>query len=115
MVNVANTLAAARARAGLTQTELAQRAGTSQATVSAYESGRKQPTVDTFGRILAATGARLTVHPRAKAVALPSPAQQRYAADTLVAVIELAAALPTRHDGELRYPPLRGPSPRSRA
>ncbi len=49
----------ARRQAGLTQTELAERAGTSQAAVSAYESGRRSPSVDTLVRILAATGFEL--------------------------------------------------------
>jgi hypothetical protein len=49
----------ARRRAGLTQTELAERAGTSQAAVSAYESGRRSPSVDTLVRILAAAGLEL--------------------------------------------------------
>ncbi len=46
----------ARRQAGLTQTDLAERAGTSQAAVSAYESGRRSPSVDTLCRILAAAG-----------------------------------------------------------
>jgi transcriptional regulator with XRE-family HTH domain len=49
----------ARRQAGLTQTELAELAGTSQAAVSAYESGRRSPSVDTLVRILAATGMEL--------------------------------------------------------
>ncbi|MGC1511864.1 MAG: helix-turn-helix transcriptional regulator [Acidimicrobiales bacterium] len=49
----------ARRQVGLTQTELAERAGTSQAAVSAYESGRRSPSVDTLVRILAATGLEL--------------------------------------------------------
>jgi transcriptional regulator with XRE-family HTH domain len=49
----------ARRHAGLTQTELAQRAGTSQAAVSAYESGRRSPSVDTLCRVLAAAGVEL--------------------------------------------------------
>src|SRR5919108_733121 len=51
----------ARLRAGLTQHALAARAGTSQATISAYESGRKRPSLETLERVLAATGARLEV------------------------------------------------------
>lgn len=46
----------ARRQGGLTQTELAERAGTSQAAVSAYESGRRSPSVDTLCRILTAAG-----------------------------------------------------------
>jgi transcriptional regulator with XRE-family HTH domain len=46
----------ARRQAGLTQAVLAERAGTSQAAVSAYESGRRSPSVDTLCRILSAAG-----------------------------------------------------------
>ncbi len=49
----------ARRQARLTQTKLAERAGTSQAVVSAYESARRSPSVDTLVRILAATGLEL--------------------------------------------------------
>ena len=59
-MEVAKTLAEARRRAGLTQSQLARRAGTSQATVSAYESGRKVPSIETFARLLAATGSQLS-------------------------------------------------------
>lgn len=45
-----------RAKAGLTQAELARRAGTSQATISAYENGAKSPAMATLERILAVTG-----------------------------------------------------------
>lgn len=40
----------------MTQAVLAKRAGTSQAAVSAYESGRRSPSVDTLCRLLAAAG-----------------------------------------------------------
>lgn len=46
----------ARRQAGLTQQALAKRAGTSQAAMSAYESGRRSPSVDTLCRILGAAG-----------------------------------------------------------
>lgn len=46
----------ARRQAGLTQQALADRAGTSQAAVSAYESGRRSPSVDTLCRLLSAAG-----------------------------------------------------------
>jgi transcriptional regulator with XRE-family HTH domain len=46
----------ARREAGLSQQQLAARAGTSQAAVSAYESGRRSPSVDTLCRLLAAAG-----------------------------------------------------------
>jgi transcriptional regulator with XRE-family HTH domain len=56
----------ARERAGLTQADLARRAGTVQSAIAAYESGRRQPTLPTLYRILAAAGfdlrARLAPH-----------------------------------------------------
>lgn len=49
----------ARRKSGLTQSTLAQRSGTSQATLSKYESGEAVPTLATLERLLAATGATL--------------------------------------------------------
>lgn len=46
----------ARRARGLTQTELAERAGTSQATLSAYERGVKSPSLKVAQRLLEATG-----------------------------------------------------------
>jgi transcriptional regulator with XRE-family HTH domain len=43
----------------MTQQALANGAGTSQAAVSAYESGRRSPSVDTLSRILNAAGFEL--------------------------------------------------------
>ena len=54
----------ARASAGLTQDELARRAGTSRTTLSAYENGRKSPTVATFARLLAEAGCELAAQPQ---------------------------------------------------
>jgi transcriptional regulator with XRE-family HTH domain len=56
-------LVEARRAAGLNQGELAERAGTSRPTLSAYEHGRKTPTVDTMSRLLAAAGARIELAP----------------------------------------------------
>ncbi|HZQ28971.1 MAG TPA: helix-turn-helix domain-containing protein [Acidimicrobiales bacterium] len=49
----------ARRQAGLSQSELAQRASTSQAAISAYESGRRSPSVETLARILGSAGFEL--------------------------------------------------------
>lgn len=49
----------ARRAAGLSQAELARRAGTSRPTLSAYEHGRKSPTLATVVRLLAAAGFEL--------------------------------------------------------
>jgi transcriptional regulator with XRE-family HTH domain len=56
-------LARARRAAGLSQGELARRAGTSRPTLSAYENGRKSPTLTTLERLLAEAGFTLTIEP----------------------------------------------------
>jgi uncharacterized protein len=99
----------ARRRAGLTQQALAERSGTSQPTLSAYESGRKDPSVATLERLLAASGAQLAIK-RDRAAANWSDAQAKVAGRRLAEVLALAEALPARKRGELRYPPL---TPRS--
>ena len=58
-----NVLRDARRDAGLSITDLADRAGTSRPTLSAYEHGRVSPTLETFERILAAAGYRMRVEP----------------------------------------------------
>ena len=106
-MDVPTTLRGARRQAGLSQAELAARAGTSQATVSAYEGGRKAPSVATLDRLLAATGMRLAVEPRRSRAVEPTSAELSRRARTLLAVLELADALPTRHEPTLRFPRLR--------
>lgn len=96
----------ARSHAGLTQSELAHRVGTSQATISAYEGGHKQPSIDTFNRLLAASGSRLVVESGRRPVLLPSRAQLARSASELSDVLDLAEALPVRHERELRFPRL---------
>jgi transcriptional regulator with XRE-family HTH domain len=51
----------ARRRAGMTQAELAERLGVSQAAVAKLESLSANPTVDTLDKALWATGHRLTL------------------------------------------------------
>lgn len=59
----------ARVAAGLTQRELAERAGTSQPAVARYERGTVRPTLPTLERLLAACGQRpmITAVPAADA------------------------------------------------
>lgn len=56
-----NLIKLARREAGISQRELARRAGTSQATLSAYEAGRKSPSLDTLARIIRAAGQDLRI------------------------------------------------------
>lgn len=52
----AAVLGQARRRAGMTQADLAARAGTTQSAISAYESGARQPALDTLQRLVGAAG-----------------------------------------------------------
>lgn len=54
----------ARKDAGLSQEQLAERAQTARTAVSAYERGRKSPSLDTLERLLAGAGFELDAHPR---------------------------------------------------
>lgn len=56
----AELLERVRQEAGLSQEELALRAGTSRPTLSAYEHGRKSPTLATVERLLDSAGFELT-------------------------------------------------------
>lgn len=58
-MSAATLIRAARVSAGLTQTELARRAGTSQPAIVRYESGESSPSVATLERLLRAAGQRL--------------------------------------------------------
>jgi transcriptional regulator with XRE-family HTH domain len=100
VVNAAAELRAARRRAGLTLRELARRAGTSHATLAAYESGRKVPSVATFNRIVRAAGYRPGLD-LAPAVGGPDPGDR---GRELLEVLELAARFPARHTRTLRFP-----------
>jgi transcriptional regulator with XRE-family HTH domain len=106
-VHSGSALLHARARAGLTQAQLADRAGTSQATLSAYETGAKEPSLATLGRLLAETGHQLSVVPTSQRVVDPSRTQLAWAGRTLEEVIALAEELPVRHEKDLRFPRLR--------
>lgn len=59
-MDVATFLHRCRSEAGLTQRQLADRAGTSAAAVCHYERGTRIPRADTLVRLVAATGATLT-------------------------------------------------------
>jgi ribosome-binding protein aMBF1 (putative translation factor) len=58
---LASVLIEARARAGLTQEELAHRMKTKQAVIARLESGRVKPSTRTLERIARATGHKLRI------------------------------------------------------
>ena len=58
---LAKAMIEARAQAGLTQEQLAQRMKTTQAVIARLESGRVKPSTRTLERFAAATGMRLRI------------------------------------------------------
>ena len=95
-------LEAVRRRNGLTQAELARRAGTSQPVISAYERGHRDPTYGTLRRLVAAGGAqlRLAAVPFASAAGasgadrLPPPADDAEHGRRLLDVLSIVDAIP---------------------
>jgi len=87
---------AVRRRSGLTQAELARRAGTSQPVISAYEHGRRDPTLGTLRKLVEAGGERLQMDAVAPGSDLPLPADEREHARRLLEVLTLADAIPVR-------------------
>ena len=59
---VASALIAARARAAMTQEEVAKAMGTTQAVIARLESGRTMPSTRTLERFAKATHTRLRIH-----------------------------------------------------
>jgi len=58
---LAAALTGARAHAGLTQEQLAERMGTKQAVVARWEGGKVHPSTRTLARIAKATGTKLQI------------------------------------------------------
>jgi transcriptional regulator with XRE-family HTH domain len=85
----------------MTLRELAEAAGTSHATLSAYEQGAKTPRIATLQRILAAAGVALELRTSLRADA---GADRVAKGQELVEVLHLAAAFPARHAQTLGAP-----------
>jgi predicted nucleotidyltransferase/DNA-binding XRE family transcriptional regulator len=66
-VNSASLLRVAREQSHLSQSDLARRAGVAQSVISAYESGRREPSLRTLARLVEATGHELAID------VIPSP------------------------------------------
>ena len=68
MVSTAELLRQARLKAGLSQRQLAQRAGTAQSVIARIERGQTSPTWETLERLLAAAGYELAPHVQPRVV-----------------------------------------------
>ena len=61
MATAGALLRQARKRAGLSQVDLAARAGVTQSVISAYEPGQRQPSIPALARLVDAAGLELTL------------------------------------------------------
>ncbi|MGL4745123.1 MAG: helix-turn-helix domain-containing protein [Dermatophilaceae bacterium] len=101
-MSATTVLEQARRRAGLSQSELAERAHTSRTAVSAYENGHKSPSLGTLERLLAAAGFEVDMQPTVAFARVRGPRGQRFtvpdrlwslAPDVALATVELPLRL----------------------
>jgi transcriptional regulator with XRE-family HTH domain len=96
-MDVADLIADARRRCGLTIRQLACRAGTSHSAVAAYESGAKSPNTATLRRLVRACGFEIQLGLRAV-----DPFEDRVKRGReLVEVLDLAGEFPSERLGSI--------------
>jgi transcriptional regulator with XRE-family HTH domain len=88
-------------RSGLSQAELARRAGIPRSVLNVYLKGNREPGTEATLRIAAAAGFDVELKKRR------SPVDGVRAGEILVQVVELAEALPFRPRPEIQFPPLK--------
>jgi transcriptional regulator with XRE-family HTH domain len=88
-------------RSGLSQAELARRAGLPRSVLNAYLRGQREPGSDALLRIAAAGGVEVGLEKRRP------PVDPRRAGTIFNQVVGLAEALPYRPRAEMAYPPLK--------
>ncbi|HWD24301.1 MAG TPA: helix-turn-helix transcriptional regulator [Acidimicrobiales bacterium] len=101
----AGLIQSVRHRRGLTQSELARRAGTSQPVISAYEHGRRDPTYATLRKIVEAAGERLKIDSVPQRSDLAPPTDVTEHARRLLDVLSLADAIPVRRRASILRAP----------
>jgi transcriptional regulator with XRE-family HTH domain len=104
-VDPASLIRAVRRRQGLSQTDLARRAGTSQPVISAYEHRRRDPSYETLRRIVEAGGERLQMDAGPAGSDLPPCQSPEEHARRLMEVLSLADAIPARPRSHLLEAP----------
>lgn len=87
-------------RSGLSQAELARRAGIQRSVLNAYLRGHRKPGADALVRLCRAAGFELRPTP------VSSPVDSERAERLLIQVLELSEALPFHRREKLEYPHL---------
>ena len=106
-MNSAELLRSSRTRSGLTQAEVARRAGTSQPVVSACERGHRDPSVATLRRLIGAAGGRLEIRSVVEVDDGSPPVDLADHGRRLVDVLLLADAIPARPKAAFDAPRMR--------
>jgi transcriptional regulator with XRE-family HTH domain len=88
-------------KSGLSQAELARRAGLPRSVLNAYLRGHREPGTDALLRLAGAAGVKVGLEER------KPPVDPQRASFILNQVLGLAEALPYRPRAELAYPPLK--------
>jgi uncharacterized protein len=101
----ASLIRAVRRRHGLSQADLARRAGTSQPVISAYEHRRRDPSYETLRRLVEAGGERLYLDAAPAGSDLPRCEGPEEHAHRLMEVLSLADAIPARPRSQLLEAP----------
>jgi transcriptional regulator with XRE-family HTH domain len=99
-MNAANWVRALRERHGLTQSQLAYRAGTSQQAISRIEAGHVSPSVDLIDRLAATCGEELVLDSRVREVPFEDAQLAEQASMPMPERLELASSW-NRLAGEL--------------
>src|SRR4051794_7199330 len=100
-MSAATVIADVLEQSGLSQAELARRAGVPRSVLNSYLKGHREPGGDALLRLVAAGGATLGLEMRRP------PVDPERASTILNQVLGLAEALPFRPRGEIAYPPLK--------
>ncbi|MBA3743565.1 helix-turn-helix transcriptional regulator [Sporichthya sp.] len=99
-MDVGELITRCRHESRLTLRALAEKSGTSHSTLSAYENGRKSPSLATLQRILDAAGYDLVVDVRRQPLELDPDKRGR----EIVELLELGQLFPATHNPTLEAP-----------
>jgi len=94
-MGIERLLTEARQVAGFSQAALAEAAGTSRPTLSAYEHGRKSPTLQTASRIVGGAGFELALAPKVEFVAVGAAGARVVLIPTALPRLRIGDALAT--------------------
>jgi uncharacterized protein len=93
-MEAAALLRRARAASALSQTEYAATVGVSQPVISAYENGRREPSIAMLERLISGSGQRLRMDLVWPASDIPPAVDEAAHAERLLDVLSLADAIP---------------------